>query len=224
MDRIRFFFIGRTLVVFGVAVCAVAARFAVQTEAPLTIYGSGFEIHTLRTGGEAFGNRHYVWRAIPAMFDGWEYTEVKGGKAAEINVYAPRETDVYIASAEAAPSGWQMTRDADFSYDDKNGTVMHVYGIHVAAETRLRIPQNGWAGTLVLGPYLTGEAGAAPVVVHHHHEHAVELVPVVPVVVASAEVRVVHVHPHVAHAHVAARHPHFAHPHTAVRKHVKKKP
>lgn len=176
-----------------------------QEVAPLTVSGSGFVIRTLRSEDLAFENRSYIWKNVPKFFDGWQYTRVKGGHAAEINVIVPHETDVYIASAEGAPAGWESVNDGTFWYTDKHGTAMHIYGMHVPGATTLRIPQNGWTGTLVLAPALSGMADAAPVLVRHR-THPVEVVPNgAPLdVVVAGRPAVVHVH-HVHRSHPAVR-------------------
>jgi hypothetical protein len=195
------------LVAHALPIClsAVSANAAVPQEpqaTPIAISGDGFVIGRLDSGAKAFSNRPYVWVNVPTRFAGWQFTEIRGGKAADLTVRSNDDTDVYIATTQAAPEGWEPVVGGTFAYNDKNGTVMHIYGRHLDGRTVLQVPQGGWAGTLVLAPALSGVANS-PVV--EKRAAADVIVDVQPAVVVGAAVVVTKVHKH-HHSDRAAEH------------------
>jgi hypothetical protein len=164
--------------------CLLSWASPARYQAPISVTGTGFEIKTIQTGGIAFANRHYVWTDVPARFNGWRFTQMKGGHPAEVTIHAAEDCDVYIATAQPPDADWQPVDDGTFAYNDKFRTTMHVFGRHLLAQSTVAVPQRGWAGTLVMAPELSGiavdAAGPATEVVvrpsvvvtkvHRHHK------------------------------------------------------
>lgn len=121
-------------------------------EAPdLTVTGHGFEVAPLAVGAKAFSNRGYVWAGLPADLNADVFTQTAGGVRAEITVQAKRDTTVRFAGVVtgSVPPGWKSF-GLTLSYSDGNHTVLTVFSRPLKAGETLTIPQNGWAGGLVL--------------------------------------------------------------------------
>ena len=87
-----------------VALLLFVGSASLQAEAgedDLVVRGVGFKVQKLRRGAVAFRNRKYVWKVVPARFDGWRYTQVDGGLGAAVVLKARRDTLVYAASGSA---------------------------------------------------------------------------------------------------------------------------
>jgi hypothetical protein len=151
----------RLLVSSALAVLSYASAIAQEA---ITVSGHGFEIGSLQNGAVAFGNRHYVWQHVPTWLTGWRYTKVQGGKPAEMWIHANTEADVYLATVEAPPEGWQPANDgSDFAYNDKYQTTLRIYGRHLTAGETTAVPQRGWAGDMVLAPNISSNVEYVPV-------------------------------------------------------------
>lgn len=118
--------------------------------------GRVWTLATLADGEQAFGNRSYVWKDVPADFRGWQVTRTNGGERAEIQVQARRDTTLFIATTKAQKTvdlaGWDPVEDATFYYTDAGKTTMAIYRRAVKADEELQIPQGNWTGSLVLVP------------------------------------------------------------------------
>ena len=143
------------------AVSAPSTKLLLDSAA-VAVRGSGFDMADLRDGGTAFSNRTYVWRGVPKDLAGWRYTRTAGGRLPEIvvevagdgylHVAVPVEADTRKALAALRRNGWQLHESLSFSYSDRGRTRMLVIRRKVQAGSEFRIPQIGWAGTLVLKP------------------------------------------------------------------------
>lgn len=119
----------------------------------LTVTGHGFEVAPLAEGAKTFSNRAYVWTGLPADLGANVFTQTAGGVAAKITVQAKRDTMVRFATALPllgnVPPGWKPSA-LMFHYSDRGKTAMPVFSRPLKAGETLTIPQNGWAGGLVL--------------------------------------------------------------------------
>ena len=135
----------------------------------LSVSGSGFEVGELRSGAEAFRNRPYVWTMIPPEFDGWQFTEISGGDAAQITAAVPSDGFVYVATLGHPPEtvaktvgAWERVPERSLAYSDERRTVLDVYRMRVTAGSSASIRQSGWAGVIVLAPRLNFKPIAMP--------------------------------------------------------------
>jgi hypothetical protein len=143
------------------ALCSLAVAQAGST-ALITVSGSGFDVKTLKEGAVAYINRDYVWRDVPQSLVDWEFTELSGGVKAKISVIALSDGDLYAASIDTLDKdGWLPVEGLTLTYNDRNHTTLQIYRLHVTANSTLKVPQHGWAGSIVLAPRLTSEHAAA---------------------------------------------------------------
>lgn len=108
---------------------------------------------SLVNGAQAFGNRDYAWFDVPLRFAGWRYTQTHGGVTASLAVTPREDTTLYIATSGNPGTnlnGWTAVTEAQWGYTDNGRTRLQVYQRSVKANERVEIPQNGWAGTLLL--------------------------------------------------------------------------
>ena len=128
----------------------------VHETAGLIVTGSGFRLETLDNDATAYGNRTYVWKRVPTRFQGWKFTQTKGGVMADVHVKAKRDLVLYVATATAQKgidmTGWEPADDLQFSYTDKNSSVMAVFQKQLKAGDGIVVPQGNWSGTIVLIP------------------------------------------------------------------------
>jgi hypothetical protein len=120
----------------------------------LTIEGRGFTIKPFDDEALAYGNRTYVWRNVPKMFRGWSYTQTNGGEHGEMIVTAQESRTLFIAATQASIeiySDWDLTEQG-FTYTDHNQTPMRILKRNVEAGASVSLPQQFWAGTLLLIP------------------------------------------------------------------------
>ena len=121
-----------------------------------TVEGRMFAVRMLRNGGEAFGNRTYVWEQVPERLRGWRYTQTLGGVAAGLHATAARDTILYMATADHLEgidtSGWTPEPDLAFRYTDHARTPLQVFRRAVRAGERVAIPEGNWTGGLLLVP------------------------------------------------------------------------
>ena len=156
-----------TLLILGALLTeqpAVLAQGLLSSVPRVRVSGSGFTVQTLREGGTAYGNRGYVWGGVPAVLQGWQYTQTNGGQAAALTVTPGSAGFVYAASSAALP-GWEAVPALAFHYSDKNVTAMVVYRHTCPAGGSLTIPQVGWTGTILLAPALELKTAPVPGVV-----------------------------------------------------------
>ena len=129
---------------------------AAAAPAVVRIGGVHVAIRNLANGAPAFQNRRYAWKAVPEQFNGWSFTQTKGGIEAAIVVKAVKGGMLYAAASgdvlEAA--GWTRVKGVALGYTDKTGSSLAVWCKPVEAGAVLEIPQAGWPGTLVLAPDL----------------------------------------------------------------------
>jgi hypothetical protein len=120
----------------------------------VAIQGLGFQMATLKDGGQAFSNRKYVWKQVPQRLSGWSYTQTDGGIAPLVRVKAKRDGVLYAATAKKGASlpGWTPEENLEFCYTDGGRTRMVVFCRSVKAGEELEVPQCSWTGTLVLVP------------------------------------------------------------------------
>lgn len=127
-----------------------------EETADLIITGHGWSLSKLADGEKAFANRSYVWKEVPAPFQGGRFTQTSGGEQAQITVQARRDTTVFLATAgnlkPAALEGWTSVPEAVFHYTDGGKTRMSVSRRSVKAGEELILPQANWAGGLLLIP------------------------------------------------------------------------
>jgi hypothetical protein len=121
-----------------------------------SVEGTRIAVATLREGGRAYGNRDYVWKAVPERFAGWRYTRTQGGVRASVKVTASRDTTVYAATATtqsgADMTGWEPLAGVSFYYSDRGRTRMHVFKRSLRAGRSLEVAQRNWSGTILLLP------------------------------------------------------------------------
>jgi hypothetical protein len=125
--------------------------------ATLSIEGRGFTLATLNNDATAFGNRTYVWRDVPAAFQGWQYTQTNGGQFATITATAKQPTTLFAATTQAVASNlsdWSETNDG-FHYTDRNRTAMRILRREVEQGQTITLPPGGWTSTLLLIPPVT---------------------------------------------------------------------
>ncbi len=118
----------------------------------LTIRGRGFEMGVLTNGAKAFSNRNYVWREVPAKFEGWQWTRTGGGERAQMRVKAKSDTVVHIATAVPqfeSRLGWERIWES-FIYTDARRTGVQVFRRSVRAGEEIDISQENWTGGMVL--------------------------------------------------------------------------
>jgi hypothetical protein len=120
------------------------------------VTGFGWTLAKLTNGAKAFANRNYVWAEIPPSFAGYDYTQTAGGEHAQIRVRAKREAVLHLAATSApqgaAAAGWTPVGDARFHYTDRHRTALQVFARPLSASEEIEIPQDNWAGRLVLLP------------------------------------------------------------------------
>lgn len=109
----------------------------------------------LQPGAAAYGNRGYLWTAVPDALRGARITHGNGGEAHAIRFTATAAGSVYFAGAPGQPgfsaAGWNDTGIA-LSYSDKVGTKMAIFQRSVQAGETVDIPQGTWSGGLLLQP------------------------------------------------------------------------
>jgi hypothetical protein len=140
---------------------------ATRQHGSLTITGSDFEIAALENNTRAYANRHYTWQNIPEAYADWCYTRVPGGEnMASLWVSSPTETWIYLAdhprSAVITSGDWEPVPDFTFNYTDNGSTQMQVVRRRLAANEERAIPQDSWAGSLLLLPPVKETKPAAP--------------------------------------------------------------
>lgn len=121
----------------------------------LAVTGHGWTLTRLADGERAFANRPYVWQGLPETFRDWRITQVSGGVHAEILVQARRATTLFATTAKQAGlvlPGWNTAANDAFHYTDKNKTSMTVYCRALTAGEEIVVPQDSWAGLMVLLP------------------------------------------------------------------------
>lgn len=122
----------------------------------LAVQGHGFRIATLKDGQKAYGNRPYVWNAVPERFRDWKVTQTDGAMRARITVKAHCDGVVYVATATSQKgidmSGWRPVDGAGFHYTDAGKTKMCVFQREIKAGQEIVVPQGNWSGALVLLP------------------------------------------------------------------------
>jgi hypothetical protein len=126
------------------------------TFARLKVTGSGFELQPFDAGTKSQSNRRYVWSDVPRILAGRTFTQLAGGDPAQIDIRILEPGTAYvatIASIEALVAvGWQIT-DMRFNYTDRHRSELTVltktFDAPGVTET---IPQDGWAGTIVILP------------------------------------------------------------------------
>ncbi|MDR3708306.1 MAG: sialidase family protein [Capsulimonadaceae bacterium] len=167
---------------FILTVLIISTICSVHTDAsPLVVSGTGFTISKLIEGGEAFVNRNYVWRNLPASLAGWDFTELAGGEPATIIANASEDVCIYIATEDVSTGvpGWERVDGLRFAYDDKKHTALAVFRHTFRAGSIVSIPQQGWTGAIVLMPSLSALDKSAPapgvVVAHSPKETAAYL-------------------------------------------------
>ncbi|MGC1272224.1 MAG: hypothetical protein WBC44_00850 [Planctomycetaceae bacterium] len=131
-------------------------RHRLASPAVVSLHGDGFELKTLRVGATAFSNRDYKWRKVPEVMRGWRFTQIAGGDTPDIRVEVKHPGVVYVMaeSTELAEQGWTARDDLRFHwYPDREP--MSVYGKEFKAGQVVRIPHDGWTGTIVLLPFGT---------------------------------------------------------------------
>jgi len=120
------------------------------------VTGHGWSLQPLADGAKAFSNRDYVWKGVPARFQGWRYTQTGGGERADILVQAQRATTLYcattLAQAKVVLAGWTPVENAEFNYTDRGQTRMRVFSRAVQAGEETRLPQGNWTGGVLLLP------------------------------------------------------------------------
>lgn len=124
----------------------------------LRIDGANFAIADLRSGARAFDNRDYTWQDVPERFQGWQFTQTSGGRAALIRFVVPQDGWAFMATATSqgglAATGWERLPDAGFWYTDGGKTRMAVYRRSCRSGEKVTVPQGNWTGGLVLAPQL----------------------------------------------------------------------
>ena len=127
-----------------------------------TVTGRGWALATLANDTAAFANRNYVWQGIPARFNGWRYTQTRGGERAEIVVKTKRAGTLYVATALAQGkvtlADWTPLPATGFHYTDGQQTPMTILTRSVDAGQTVVIPQGNWTGGLLLW---SSDGGAA---------------------------------------------------------------
>jgi hypothetical protein len=136
---------------------AMPAQAEVRAEAVgLTLSGTGWTLQPLAEGKKAFSNRDYIWKDLPARFQGWRYTQTAGGERAEMKVVAKQAGKLYLAAGAAQArmslTGWTALPDASFHYTDKGLSEMNVYTRDINAGEIIALPQGNWTGGLLLVP------------------------------------------------------------------------
>ncbi|MFC1452685.1 sialidase family protein [Verrucomicrobiota bacterium] len=130
-------------------------------EAALTAGGVHFAVRCLESGGKAFQNRDYVWERIPPQFEGWHFTQTKGGLTGAVVLKVERQGIVHVATSDGAlleANGWQRDGDLALTYSDEAHSALPVYRKPFPAGDRVSIPQTGWAGTIVFAPAMSGKS------------------------------------------------------------------
>jgi len=129
---------------------------------PLTIERKVIALHPFRDGAKAYGNRPYVWDAVPERFQGWQFLRGNGGEASPAFVSTSAETTVYLAtSASVKPNElpeWTPVEGLTFHYTDSGRTKMQVYQCRLSTGDRIAIPQLTWTGGMLLIPPATKTA------------------------------------------------------------------
>lgn len=143
------------LLTWGILTAAACAAEKPGGTPDLILTGSGWTLTRLADGEGAFANRPYVWQGVPDTFRDWRVTQVSGGVHAVIRVQAQRATTLFATTAKQAGldlPGWNTAANAAFHYTDKNKTPMTVYCRELKAGEEIVVPQDSWAGLMVLLP------------------------------------------------------------------------
>lgn len=122
----------------------------------LVISGSGFTMATLQENAVAFSNRGYIWQKVPASLRGKRYTKINGGARPPLKVKAKKDTIVeVITETSEAPGvkmdGWIRT-GIRFTFNNGKNAVMVLFKKKLTAGEEVDVPQECWAGTMVLLP------------------------------------------------------------------------
>lgn len=122
----------------------------------LVISGTGFTMATLQDNAVAFSNRGYIWQKVPASLRGKRYTKINGGARPPLKVKAKKDTIVeVITETSEAPGvkmdGWIRT-GIRFTFNNGKNAVMVLFKKKLTAGEEVDVPQECWAGTMVLLP------------------------------------------------------------------------
>jgi hypothetical protein len=92
---------------------------------------------------------------VPVRFRGWNFTQVSGGRAAQMRVRAKSSTVVYAATALSQRgvdlSGWEREGSV-FYYNDAGRTQMTVIRKRLTMGQEIEVPQGNWSGVILLFP------------------------------------------------------------------------
>lgn len=138
------------------------ARFRVNSAVPttppdeLTLIGHGWSLARLANGQLAFSNRTYVWEDVPEPFQNWRVTQTAGGIHGELRVRSRRDATLFALASSARVKadlyGWRPVPTDKCRYTDKGKTPMTICWLAVKAGEEITLPQESWAGTLLLVP------------------------------------------------------------------------
>lgn len=141
---------------------------ALKAAPAVTVSGRGFTTGVLKNGATAYGNRRYVWRAVPAALAGWRFTRTDGGERAAITAVPAADGHVYAATCTRQDgidmAGWEET-GLTFHYTDRGRSVMTVFRKKANTGEKVTIPQGNWTGGVVLAPSLAAAHAPPPGVV-----------------------------------------------------------
>lgn len=128
---------------------------AVSHTRELQIESRGIAWSKLQNDGQAFANRNYVWVDVPSRFNGWAFSQTRGGETATLMVTAKVDTPVYFATnrsqrGNAVIDGWAPVPESEFRYTDQGRSALQVYERMLKQHERVEIPQGTWTGGLLL--------------------------------------------------------------------------
>ena len=132
---------------------------AVVKNAKISVSGKDYELSNLMVGSNAFSNRGYVWENIPEYFKGWKYTQTAGGVSSEILVNVESDGPVYVlvtkenlSKSNTHYKSWNTAKNSEASYSDSAKTKMVTLVRNFKRNTKFKLPQESWQGSLLLIP------------------------------------------------------------------------
>jgi len=118
---------------------------------------SRIERAELRDGVMAYINRNYRWKEIPKQVAGWGFTRKAGKAQPVIVVEAVRTGNVFVAASYVGKpgllaDGWLDTGLSWTCTTPGKESVMYVLCKHLSKGTKVKLPQEGFSGTMAVVP------------------------------------------------------------------------
>ncbi|EGD76117.1 hypothetical protein PTSG_00825 [Salpingoeca rosetta] len=126
-----------------------------QQPAAAHITGTDFRIRPFVEGATAFSDRTYVWRNVPYELQHLNFTQLPGG-ASDVTMNAHVRSGglaiiaTHLNIQSLLVQGWERQAKWDFYYTDSTNSTMQVVSKHMSAGEDITVPQDGWAGRVLI--------------------------------------------------------------------------